>query len=162
MEPFLTLNNFVISFAHQLANGIEDSQLDDIAAPGMNSPRWIYGHLVVAANMGLQVLGKPLECPESWMKAFGPGSDPATPPNPAPDRAELLRRFDASHAALREAVKALTPEQRASPSSFAKAAKLIPTLGDLLGHLLTTHAMLHLGQLSAWRRLRGLPPVLGF
>jgi hypothetical protein len=162
MERFITINNFVLSYAHQLANGIEEAHLADIAAPGMNSPRWIFGHLVIAANMGLQILGKPLVCPESWMKAFGPGSDPATPPTPVPNRAELLSLFDASHAALREAIQTLPPEQLQAPSPFAPAAKLIPTLGDLLGHLLTTHAMLHLGQLSAWRRLRGLPPVLGF
>jgi uncharacterized damage-inducible protein DinB len=38
--------------------------------------------------------------------------------------------------------------------------KELPTLGDILGHLMTTHPSLHLGQLSTWRRVIGLPPVL--
>jgi hypothetical protein len=32
----------------------------------------------------------------------------------------------------------------------------------MITNLLLSHAMLHLGQLSAWRRLNGLPGVLGF
>jgi hypothetical protein len=36
----------------------------------------------------------------------------------------------------------------------------LPTVGDLLAHLMTTHEAAHLGQLSAWRRLLGLPGVL--
>jgi hypothetical protein len=30
----------------------------------------------------------------------------------------------------------------------------------MLLHLITTHPMLHLGQLSAWRRAMGLPGVI--
>lgn len=162
MQHALTLNHFVCSYAHQLAQGIEEAQLDDIAAPGMNSPRWVYGHLVMVSNLGLQLLDRPIGCPEAWMKGYGPGSDPTQPPEPRLSLAETLELFDSGHVALREAIAAMTPEQVASPSPFAPAAALIPTLGDLAAHLLTTHPMLHLGQLSAWRRLRGLPPVLGF
>jgi len=43
---------------------------------------------------------------------------------------------------------------------LVKAA--LPTVGDLLLHVMTAHPMLHLGQLSAWRRLMGLGSVLGF
>ena len=35
----------------------------------------------------------------------------------------------------------------------------LPTVGDLLAHLLTTHSAYHLGQLSTWRRAAGLPEV---
>jgi hypothetical protein len=40
--------------------------------------------------------------------------------------------------------------------------KHAPRMADFVAHLMTTHAASHLGQLSAWRRLRGLPAVLGF
>ena len=35
----------------------------------------------------------------------------------------------------------------------------IKSKGDLLNHILTTHFASHLGQLSSWRRLMGLPPL---
>jgi len=38
---------------------------------------------------------------------------------------------------------------------------VLPTRGDLLAHILTTHEATHLGQLSAWRRQLGFPPVRG-
>jgi hypothetical protein len=36
-----------------------------------------------------------------------------------------------------------------------------PTVGDLTSHLMTTHTGFHLGQLAMWRRMMGLPGVLG-
>ena len=33
----------------------------------------------------------------------------------------------------------------------------LPTVGDLLGHVFTTHVALHMGQLSQIRRGSGLP-----
>ena len=62
---------------------------------------------------------------------------------------------------MRDAVKGVTAAQLAAPSPFAPMLELLPTAGDLLAHVLTTHATMHLGQLSAWRRLKGLPAVLG-
>ncbi len=37
--------------------------------------------------------------------------------------------------------------------------KLMPTLGDGMTFLLTGHFWMHLGQLSAWRRACGMPPL---
>ncbi|MGL4550856.1 MAG: DinB family protein [Gemmataceae bacterium] len=162
MERELTLNNFVLAYARMLAAGLDDATLADIPAPGMNPPLWVYGHLAVVADLGGKILGRASVMPAGWGRAFGPGSDPAAPPSPRPTLAELLAAFDAGHESLRSAVRAATAAQMDAPSPFAPAAKLLPTAGDLIAHMLTTHATLHLGQLSAWRRLKGLPAVLGF
>jgi len=43
-------------------------------------------------------------------------------------------------------------------SDFFKGSP-IKTIGDVVGHLLTTHFAFHLGQISSWRRLEGQPYI---
>jgi uncharacterized damage-inducible protein DinB len=93
---------------------------------------------------------------------FGPGSSPAAIPEDAPRKDELLRTFDASHDRVLQTLPSADPVKMASKHSldieFLK--QLTPTVGDLIAHLMTTHATTHLGQLSFWRRVMGLPGVL--
>lgn len=156
------LNAWVLDYTRKLAAGVTEEHLTDQPAAGMNTPLWIFGHLAVASDYALMFLGGSRDCPKEWHKAFGPGSDPAAVPPPHPTLAEMLSAFEANHKRVVAALKTVTEEQLAKPNPFEPTKAAFPTVGDMLGHLLTTHPMLHLGQLSAWRRLRGLPAVLGF
>jgi hypothetical protein len=62
-----------------------------------------------------------------------------------------------SHAA--EKVTAARLAER-HPVDLAFLRDSLPTVGDLLAHLMTTHPAAHLGQLSAWRRACGKSEVL--
>jgi hypothetical protein len=161
MQRELMLNGFVLHYARLLAEGLDDATWADVPVPGMNPPLWVYGHLTMVADLAATILGRPSSLPAGWAQAFGPGSDPTKPPSPRPTRAELLAAFEAAHEKLRDAVKGATAAQLDAPSPFPPLLKFLPTAGDLLAHILTTHATCHLGQLSAWRRLKGLSAVLG-
>ena len=89
------------------------------------------------------------------------GSDPAQPPSPQPTKEELLEAVASGHARLNAAMAKATEEQMAAANPFDFLAKAMPTVGHLLANLTTAHPAMHLGQLSAWRRLHGLPSVLG-
>ena len=162
MEPVLTLNAFVLDYAGRLADGILEEQMDDQAAPGMHPPRWILGHLAIVYDYGVKLLGGAPITPPEWGKAFGPGSAPASCPSPAPSREHLLAALAQGNKELGELARQAAPEKLAGPHGFKPVEAALPTLADFLAHLMTTHACSHLGQLSAWRRLRGLPPVLGY
>src|SRR5262249_28405530 len=105
------------------------------------------------------VAGTPV-CAEEWRAKFGPGSTLAAERGAYPSKSELLAAFEAGHARVIEGMAKVTEEylSRAQPSRFFRDE--LPTLGDMLLHLTTTHPMLHLGQLSAWRRAMGLPGVI--
>jgi hypothetical protein len=153
---------WVLDYTRKLANGIDDAQMTVQPAPGMNTPVWILGHLAIASDFAGMFLGLPMACPKVWHKIFGPGSDPSKVPTPHPTKAELLAQIEANHARVTEALRTATPEALAKPHTFAPTRDIFPTIADMLAHLMTTHPTLHLGQLSAWRRLHGLPAVLGF
>jgi hypothetical protein len=76
-----------------------------------------------------------------------------------PSKAELLTKFDEAHDLLQRAVVAATPEQLAKPSPHPRTKDKLPTIQDLVGFLLTGHFGVHLGQLTTWRRMIGLPAL---
>jgi len=152
---------FVLGFAKKAMADVDEAKLQHQPAPGMNTPAWIIGHLCVVADYAAQLLGQPLNCPKEWHQSYGIGSDP-TKPAVTPSKAELLSRLEAQHARVAEAVARATPEQLAAPHPFERLKATMPTVGDLMLNVMTAHPMLHLGQLSAWRRLMGLGSVLGF
>ncbi len=43
-----------------------------------------------------------------------------------------------------------------------KAREILPTLGDALLQIVSAHTAFHAGQLAAWRRAIGRPPVGAF
>lgn len=162
LERECLLYAWVLDYTKKLANGIDESEMDVLPAPGLNTPRWIFGHLAIAADFAAKWVGAPPKCPKAWYAAFGPGSKPDAVPSPAPTKEELLGVIEAQCLAVSAAAKAASPEALAKPHSFAPVIEAFPTIADFVAHLMTTHPMLHLGQLSAWRRLRGKPAVLGF
>ncbi|HJZ60292.1 MAG TPA: DinB family protein [Gemmataceae bacterium] len=150
-------------YARQLVADIPDEELAEQPVPGLNHPAWILGHLVIAADYALKRLGAPMTAPEGWAAMFFPGTVPD--PNRAtyPSKGELLNAYEAAHAALSAAVASADPARAAQPNTSSSEAMRarFPTLGDLLGYLLTTHEAGHLGQLSAWRRMMGKKGVMG-
>lgn len=152
----------VLEFTRKLAAGIDDAQWTAQPAPGLNSPLWILGHLTISTDLAAGLLGLPMVCPEEWHQMFGPGSDPAQLPANRPTADQLLAALEEGHAWVSNAALHARAELLAEPHAIESLRQALPTKGDLLAHLMTTHPTLHLGQLSAWRRLQGLPPVAGF
>lgn len=160
-KHLLSVAGFVMDYTRRLADGIPEEQMVDQPHPGMNTPAWVLGHLAIAYDFGLVHTGGKLALPREWLTKYGPGSSPLLA-EPRHSKAELLAAVERTHAALVEAVRGVDEEQLTQPHDFEPMKKVLPTRGDMLVHLLTTHAVSHLGQLSAWRRIKGLPAVLGF
>jgi uncharacterized damage-inducible protein DinB len=142
-------------YARQLVADVSDEEFAEQPVPGLNHPAWTLGHLVIAADYGLAVLGQKPVAPEGWGALFNPGTVPD--PNRAtyPTKGELLNAYEAAHAAFATAAAALDEARAAAPNPVAGFRHRFPTLGDLVSYLLTTHEATHTGQLSAWRRTMG-------
>ncbi len=128
-----------------------------------NHPAWVYGHLSIYPDMLLEMLDrKDLAKPDArFNDLFGNGKpckdDPSGSIYPAMEAitARYFERTDAAIKALAEAddarlTKALTDDW----------AKSFPTVGSRFDFLLGGHSMMHLGQISAWRRMMGLPSAM--
>lgn len=151
---------FVLEYIRKAAADIDESAMTHQPTPAMNPPLWILGHLAVATDYALMNLGQKPQCPKEWHKAFGMGSRPVSEWNPRPSKAELLRAIEAGHEKVAAASRDATPEvlERPHPVEPLKNTP-IRTVGDLVSHLMTTHPMFHLGQLSYWRRQQGFAPM---
>lgn len=155
----LTIYRFCDGYEKKILADLTEELYKTPAFPGGNPPSWIIGHLAVAADFILMVLGKPTLCPKSWMVMFGPGSDPHKHLDKHPSLAELTAALATGHAAAIEAVPHSDATKMAGPSPFKPLIDVLPTAGDLLTHLLTSHESFHLSQLSACRRAGGFAPL---
>lgn len=142
-------------YARELVADLPDEELAEQPVPGINHPAWLLGHLVIAADYGLTLLGRPAVAPEGWGALFNPGTVPD--PNRAtyPPKGELMNAYEAGHAAFDAAVAAADAGAVAAPNPVGFLKARFPTVALLLAHLLTTHEAAHLGQLSVWRRTMG-------
>jgi hypothetical protein len=160
-SSILRLSELVGGYMHLLVDSIPEEQMTRQPAPGLNSPAWVVGHLAIAYDFGSHFLGVKRAAPKEWGPLFGPGSSPAAAVS-WPSKAELLSTADNARRGLCAALEAAAPEKLAEPHTFEPMKQAAPTIGDFVAHLLTTHACSHLGQISAWRRIQGMPAVLGF
>jgi hypothetical protein len=119
----------------------------------------VLGHLPFSADGAGGLLGAAKELPAEWTPLFGPGSQPSASRGDYPSRDELLRAVERGFERLRRQAAAATPEQLARPTTNPHTKDALPTVQEGVAFLLTGHLGIHLGQLSAWRRMAGLPPL---
>lgn len=153
-----------LAYAHRLTDGLDDAASVAMPAEGMNHPRWIIGHLGGTADhmAAMHFFGLEKTQPAAWREVFGPVSQPVADASVYPPLVELLALLDERHAAVSAAVLAATPDffERTCPATLPEGFRQrFPTVGNALLHIMIGHESMHLGQLSAWRRVRGLPSV---
>ncbi|HTI51061.1 MAG TPA: DinB family protein [Planctomycetaceae bacterium] len=151
---------FVLKYCRMLVEDVTDEQLTVQPVPGVNHPAWILGHLAIATDSAARLLGQRPACPPDWRAKFGPGSQVVADRSAYPPKSELLAAIEAGHARVAELVANAPADVLDRPHAAPFLKEELPTVGDLVAHLMTTHPTTHLGQLSAWRRLMGLPGVL--
>lgn len=158
MKSMLNAYDMMRSMAHQMASSIDPTQFD-VATDGANSVNWIVGHLALVADMGSNLLGHPQTTIEQWSSVYGPGSPGGVVGDRGMSRDAVMEYFAAAHDRLRG--HADNPDQSlldaANETPFMSDA--LPTMGDLLAHVLTTHLGMHTGQISQIRRQSGFDPV---
>ncbi len=157
LETECRIYAFMLGYCERLAADIDDTRLAEQPSPGVNPPAWLLGHLAVASDMGVGLFGESRAISEEWHTLFGPKSIPVSDRSAYPSKAELLAALRTAHERLSGLARAATAEHLARPNPSPFFKKELPTTGDILGHLLTSHEGMHLGHLSNWRRQVGLP-----
>lgn len=161
LERECTLYSFTLRYARLLVGDVPDDEFVDQPIEGVAHPAWILGHLAIASDYALTLLGVPAGCPPTWRPLFWPGSSVQSDREVYPSKETLLTAVEAGFRRTVEAVGTASPEMLAQPQVGPFYLEDFPTVGDLVAHLMTTHPSLHLGQLAAWRRMKGLPSALG-
>lgn len=129
-----------------------------------NHPAFVYGHLALYPERLLDLIGQgSLAQPDQkFMDAFAAGKpcidDSEGTVYPAMDA--IVARFRLRHEAVLSPLADAPDEVFARTNPNEKMRDRFPTIGMLCTFLVNGHIMMHLGQISAWRRCMGLPSVM--
>lgn len=158
-ETEITQNRFLLGYAGLLAADIPAERFTEQPLPDVNHPAWIFGHLCLTGEAGVGFLGGEKTIGMTWTKRFAPGSAVTSALSDYPAKAELVAKFESTYARLQAQAAAASAEQLAAPNPHPRLKERLPTVRDAVAFLLTGHLAMHLGQLSMWRRMIGLPPL---
>lgn len=153
-----------LAYAHRLTDGLDAQATVTLPAAGMNHPCWVIGHLGSTADLMIahHLFGLDQAHPVAWRELFTPDSHPVGDVKAYPPLADLMAFLEERHATVTESVLDVTPDffERTCPATLPEGfRKRFPTIGTALLHIMIGHENMHLGQLSAWRRVQGLPRV---
>ena len=159
----------VAGYAEALSKGIPADRFARFAAGGngpviSNHPAWVCGHLSLYPGRAAGMLGLDVDVavPDAWEALFGPNSECIDDADSSryPVMAELVDTMLAHQRAIAEALMNIDDAALARPTPIVRYRERFPTIMCAVDFLITTHQMLHLGQLSAWRRMEGLGSAL--
>jgi hypothetical protein len=159
LDSAAKVNSFLMQYCRMLLKDITDEQMTQQPQEGINHPAWVLGHLALTGEAMLDKLGVPKSLPGDWASLFGPGSKPTATRRQYPSKEVLVQSVEGTYEKLRQKAATSTPEELARPTTNPRAKEALPTLKDMSAFMLTGHFGIHLGQLSSWRRLIGLPPM---
>lgn len=152
-----------LDYARRLVEGLSEEQANTLPAEGMNSPRWIIGHLAQTADqVPLGWIFEAERTIETWDAWFDMGTTSAALTADQPSLSDALAHLDRLHERVSGMVAEASPawfERSVPVSAPERFRQRFPTIGNALAHTMVGHEMMHLGQLSAWRRVLGMPAV---
>jgi len=155
----IKVNQFLVGYCRMLLKDIPDERMAEQPLPGVNHPAWILGHLAISTDGAITRLGGQKLLPPEWMPLFGPGSKLSNVRSDYPATEELLRAVEQGFEKACQMAQTATIEQLATPTANPAMKAGLPTAREGVAFLLTGHLGVHLGQLSAWRRMIGLAPL---
>jgi len=152
-----------LDYAGALLKDIPAEKFGHMPHPTMNHPAFNIGHLAGYPDRVLTMIGRPeLAKPrEDWNKLFAAGVQCVEQDGRYPTKQEILDRFMERSRAAIEAV-ATVPDAVFAGQNPAEGRfrEMLPTVGMAVNFLLNSHVMMHLGQISSWRRAVGLPSAM--
>ncbi len=155
----IKVNQFLLQYCRMLTADIADERFAEQPLPGANHPAWILGHLAFSADIAVGLLGGEKTMPAEWVELFKPSSVMRTARADYASKDELLKVVERCFENARQLAANAAPEQLAAATENPRMKDALPTNRERLSFLLTGHLGVHLGQLSAWRRMVGMAPL---
>ena len=149
-------------YAERLVSDLNSDQMILQPAPegkaAANHPAWILSHLnVYVPIIEAMVQGEAFEDPKGHQ--FGMNSKPESDDGIYASKGELLKEFVEGHERVAKLLESADVSMLESDISLERWKPVMPKAGIALPYLMLLHENMHLGQLSAWRRIQGMPSV---
>jgi hypothetical protein len=158
-DPLLHTWNLNLGYAKRLVADIPDDKMALQPVAGMNHAAWVLGHLACTADMLGAMIGLKPVCAADWATLFDWNSSPSGDPSRYPSKATLLQALEDAHAGIATALPNVAEARWPETTPLEAVRGLLPTMGDCFVFVMAAHENMHLGQLSAWRRVQGMGRV---
>lgn len=147
-----------LAYGQNLVADLSDEQMGVQPVPGMNHPAWVLSHLnayhpVIEHVIKGELFDDPKDHP------FGMKSKPEADRSVYASKEKLVADFVAGHERVEKALRAAGDAVWTKPIVLERWVQVMPTAAIGLPYLMLVHENTHFGQLSAWRRVQGLPSV---
>ncbi|MDX2116319.1 MAG: DinB family protein [Planctomycetota bacterium] len=159
------LNRFSLGYAQALLKDIKPA--DFARQPkgiDTNHPAFVFGHLAIYPDRLLEMLGRAdLARPDAhYVDLFAAGKPCTDDPQGKiyPEMEQIVARFNTRYEALNPVLAEIPNEVFEGVNPNEKHRDRFPTLGMFTAFLVGSHIMMHMGQVSAWRRCMGLPSAM--
>ena len=150
-------------YAKLLVEDIPPDQFSHLARPDVNHACFCIGHQAIYPNRVLELLGRADLVAErdGYADLFEAGNTCVEQDGRYPSKDELMAYYFDRHTAVEEALRGIDEAvfARENPAE-GRIREMCPTIGAAVNFLLVAHHMAHLGQVSIFRRLIGLPSAM--
>lgn len=158
VESLLTAWERNNQYGQKLVADLSEEQLIVQPAPDTNHPAWVFSHLnayhgVLHSLLKGETPDDPLHHP------FGMKSKPQQDRSIYPSKEALVAAWTTGHADVAAALASAPEAQFEKIMPLERWRKPFPKVGNVLAYVMIAHENIHLGQLSTWRRVQGLPAV---
>lgn len=131
-----------------------------------NHPAFLFGHLSLYPSR-IHTLtgtdGSAIEAPAGWNDLFKAGAECKDDVEGTiyPKMAVITAQFFKAHDAAVAYIRTLDDAKLLAQNPNEGSRDRFPTIGALASFLFSGHVMMHMGQVSTWRRCFGLASALG-
>jgi hypothetical protein len=131
-----------------------------------NHPTFVFGHLSLYASriytLAQDEAPAAAVAPAAWSDLFKAGVECKDDPkgNIYPEWSTIWDQYTTAYDLAIAKMISMPDSFFAQPHPDAKARERFPTLGASMLFLFNNHQMMHLGQISTWRRCMGLPAAM--
>ena len=164
-----TADFFILPYRRAFAYGellVKDIPAETFAhmpCAGLNHPAFNFGHLSLYPNRLFRVLGKPefILDKAGFPELFQAGVSCVEQDGRYPSKDVIVDYWRERYTTVADVMAQMPNESFDGENPLeGRLRELFPTVGAAVNFLLNDHLMVHLGQVSAWRRIMGLGSVM--
>jgi hypothetical protein len=148
-----------VGFAEKLLTDIPADKFAWCAVKGASHPAFVVGHLCLYPNRVFTLIGRTdlvVDRP-GWPELFQAGAPCLDDASKYPSKAELIQVFNDGWNKVLETLPTVADGVLARDNPIeGRFREIFPKVGTAVMFLCTSHMMMHLGQISTWRRAIGL------
>lgn len=147
-----------LDYAKRLLADLPQDRMTYQPAVNMNHPAWVFSHLNIYHPVITAMLtGREVTDPRGHV--FGMKSKPQSDASLYANKDELISAYERGHNEVADALRTGGESALNRTMPLERWREAMPQIGVALPYLMLVHESTHLGQISVWRRVQGMPSV---